>query len=99
MIKSACDGVSRCSEILGMAWYVDEKHLVKSNGEKDWWTHWYGPSAEVPVSGIYQCMGCKREITCNEPDRFPPQNHHQHSSSQGGIRWHLIVRTNTNGAA
>jgi hypothetical protein len=82
-----------------MAWYVDQSYLVKSDGSKDWWKHWYGPGDEVPVSGIYQCMGCKREITSNNPDRFPPQNHHQHNQSQGEIRWHLIVRTNTTGAA
>ena len=82
-----------------MAWYVDGNNLSKSDGNKDWWRHWYGPGADVPVLGIYKCLGCNREITCNDPDRFPPQNHHQHSRVQGDIRWHLIVRTNIKGTS
>ena len=63
--------------------------------------HWkttYDPGDEVPVSGIYICVGCNREITSNKDDPFPPQNHHQHSPAQGRIRWKLNVRTNTTGA-
>jgi hypothetical protein len=48
---------------------------------------------EVPLSGIYRCEGCGREISANKEDPFPPQNHHQHATSQGKIRWRLIVRT------
>jgi hypothetical protein len=51
----------------------------------------YGPGKTVPFSGIYRCMGCNREIASNEKDPFPPQNHHQHSVSQGDIRWRLAV--------
>ena len=51
----------------------------------------YGPGEVVPHSGIYRCMGCGREIASNEGDPFPPQNHHQHSPSQGRIRWKLVV--------
>lgn len=80
-----------------MAWYTDINNLKKSDGEKDWWKHWYGPSAKVPVSGIYKCLGCRKEITSNADDPFPPQNHHQHTQAQGEIRWHLIVRTDTEG--
>lgn len=80
-----------------MAWYVDGAMLTKSDGDKAWWKEIYGPGDEVPVSGIYRCQGCKREITSNSGDPFPPQNHHQHERTQGAIRWKLIVRTNTNG--
>ena len=49
------------------------------------------PGESVPHSGIYRCMGCGREIVAEESKQFPPQNHHQHSSAQGQIRWRLIV--------
>ncbi len=79
-----------------MAWYVDGSSLTKSGGG-DWWKKTHGPADEVPMSGIYKCTGCNKEVTCNEGDRFPPQNHHQHSVAQGAIRWQLNVRTNTKG--
>lgn len=81
-----------------MAWYKDMKHLVQSTLDADWWKTTYGPGDDVPVSGIYKCLGCTREITSNAPDKFPPQNRHQHDSSDGQIEWKLIVRTNTQGS-
>jgi hypothetical protein len=80
-----------------MSWYVSGSKLVESTGEQEWWTKVYGPSQKVPVSGIYRCIGCGREVTSNEGDPFPPQNHHQHNALQGDIRWKLNVRTNTEG--
>jgi hypothetical protein len=80
-----------------MSWYVDGSALAKSDGKGAHWINTFSPGDDVPVSGIYRCLGCKKEVTCNEPDRFPPQNHHQHASAQGAIRWKLNVRTNTNG--
>ncbi len=80
-----------------MSWHIESSVLTKVDGQKDWWKNAYGPSDTVPVSGIYRCLGCKKEITSNESDRFPPQNHHQHTTTQGAIRWKLNVRTNTNG--
>ena len=82
-----------------MAWYVDGTHLVKSDGSRDWWKKAYGPADRVPVSGIYKCLGCKKEITSNKDDLFPPQNKHQHTQAQGTVRWTLIVRTDTDGTA
>jgi hypothetical protein len=80
-----------------VAWYNDASHLVKTDKPaNEWWTHTYSPSAEVPVSGIYKCVICKKEITSNKGDPFPPQNHHQHPAGQD-VRWELIVRTNTKG--
>lgn len=80
-----------------MSWYVENSKLAKSGGDKDWWKKEYGPGEAVPVSGIYRCLGCNREVTSNDGDPFPPQNHHQHSNGQGSIRWRLNVRTNTKG--
>lgn len=80
-----------------MSWYVASSTLTKSDGDKDWWKKEYGPSETVPVSGIYRCLGCNREVTSNDGDPFPPQNHHQHTKDQGSIRWKLNVRTNTKG--
>ncbi|TAA46252.1 protein L [Pseudoxanthomonas winnipegensis] len=80
-----------------MSWHINSSVLVQSDGNKTWWTTVYDPGDDVPVSGIYRCLGCKREITSNKDDPFPPQNHHQHQAGQGAIRWKLNVRTNTNG--
>ncbi len=80
-----------------MSWYIDNSAMVNSDGAKDWWKTEYSPSDTVPVSGIYRCLGCKREVTSNDDDRFPPHDHHQHTSDQGSIRWKLNVRTNTQG--
>lgn len=80
-----------------MAWYVDSNSIEKVKPEKQWWNETYKPHDQVPVSGIYKCTGCKREITSNKGDVFPPQNHHQHPTTVGSIKWKLIVRTNTNG--
>lgn len=82
-----------------MAWYTDDTHLVKSDGNKDWWKNVYGPGDLVPISGLYKCLGCKKEITSNKDDPFPPQNKHQHTQLQGLVRWKLIIRTDTEGSA
>lgn len=80
-----------------MSYYADHSKLTKITPSKPWWTNTYEPGDKVPVSGIYICAGCSKEITSNENDPFPPQNHHQHSTQQGKIRWKLNVRTNTTG--
>lgn len=49
------------------------------------------PAALTPQSGIYRCAGCGLNITAIQGNSLPPQNHHQHSASQGQIRWQLIV--------
>lgn len=56
----------------------------------------YGIGDEVPVSGIYRCRNCGKEITSNQGDKFPPQNTHQHPQA-GPVRWRLIIWTNTSG--
>ncbi len=80
-----------------MSNYVSHSVLKVVEPTKSWWTTTYVPGDAVPVSGIYICLGCSREITSNEDDPFPPQNHHQHTQAQGLIRWKLNVRTNTSG--
>ena len=49
------------------------------------------PGTLAPRSGIYRCMGCHKEVASNQEEPLPPQSHHQHSTSQGAIRWKLIV--------
>lgn len=51
----------------------------------------YSPGDNTPHSGIYRCEGCGREIASNAGNPLPSQNSSQHSSSQGKIRWRMIV--------
>ncbi|MBD1554719.1 protein L [Pseudomonas typographi] len=60
------------------------------------WTSVFTPGQRVPTSGIYRCKGCSQEISANEGNPFPPQNHHQHALLEVGIEWQLIVKTNAN---
>lgn len=80
-----------------MAWYVDDKVVVKGKATHSHWSEVHQPGDKVPLSGIYRCTACKREVTSNKNDPFPTQNHHQHSPQLGEIGWTLIVRTNTEG--
>jgi hypothetical protein len=80
-----------------MSNYIDASVLKKVGSTAAWWTTTYKAGDTVPVSGIYLCLGCNKEITSNEHDPFPPQNHHQHTAAQGSVRWKLNVRTNTTG--
>lgn len=78
-----------------MAFIMEPSYLCYDSDEKVW-EELYSPGEEVEVSGIYICTVCGKEITSNEGDPFPPQNHHQHKP-QKNIEWKLIVRTNTKG--
>jgi hypothetical protein len=49
------------------------------------------PGVPTPYSGIYICHGCGKEVTSVNPHPLPPQNHHQHTTEQGKIRWRLAV--------
>ena len=49
------------------------------------------PGSAAPLSGIYRCLGCGKEVTSEEGNPLPPQNHHQHTQAQGSIRWRLAV--------
>lgn len=75
-----------------------KKYLCEINSTKEWWSTIYYPADIVPISGIYRCAGCGKEITSNKDDKFPPQNRHQHPNvGEHNIKWQLIVRTDTNG--
>jgi hypothetical protein len=49
------------------------------------------PGAATPHSAIYRCIGCGREVVSETGNSLPPQNHHQHTQSQGAIRWRMAV--------
>ena len=72
-----------------MAFYKYAKYLSLSDDVKFDTLH--NPGADTPHSGLYRCEGCGREIAANSGNPLPPQNHHQHTASQGHIRWRLIV--------
>lgn len=72
-----------------MAQYKYGTHLFQVSSaefDKD-----YSPGERTAWSGIYRCMGCGREVVHTTGHPLPPQNHHQHTYSQGSIRWRLIV--------
>jgi hypothetical protein len=72
-----------------MALYKDSKYLGTSTDATFDVDH--RPGQTPPHSGIYHCMGCGREIVAEESRSFPPQTHHEHSATQGAIRWRMIV--------
>jgi hypothetical protein len=45
----------------------------------------------APYSGLYRCVGCGHIVVSTAGNHMPPQNHPQHSVSQGAIRWELVV--------
>ena len=72
-----------------MALYKNSAYLKTSDsGEFD--KH-HSPGASTPHSGIYRCEGCAKEIAANKGNPLPPQNHHQHTTAQGTIRWRMII--------
>jgi len=74
-----------------MAQYKYVHYLTNSSEAKFDPAH--PPGTEAPASGVYKCQGCGAEVTCDAGDPLPPPSHHQHSLSQGGIAWRLIVAT------
>jgi hypothetical protein len=68
------------------------RHLYFTLGsDLDMFDEMLTPGPKAPVSGVYCCEGCHREVTPNGGDPLPPQNHHQHDAQKGEIRWRLIV--------
>jgi hypothetical protein len=72
-----------------MAYYKYMKYLTQSNHEL--FDQLNEPGAATPYSGVYRCEACGREDTSIMGKPLPPQNHHQHQSSQGRIQWRLVV--------
>jgi hypothetical protein len=76
-----------------MAQYKYPGFLQQNNNPEFDKTH--QPGFAAPWSGIYKCTACGWEATCNRNDPLPPQNHNQHTTQQGAIRWQLIVAHGT----
>ncbi len=72
-----------------MAWYKYSQMLRQFNSDAFDTIH--TPGTAAPFSGIYRCAGCAKEVASNKGEPLPPQNHHQHASNQGAVRWQLIV--------
>jgi hypothetical protein len=51
----------------------------------------YKPGNAPAHSGIFRCLGCGREVVAEESRSLPPQNHHQHTTAQGEVRWKMAV--------
>lgn len=75
-----------------MAIYKYDKYISK--GTDAAFDDEHAPHDPAPYSGIYRCMGCGREVTSEEGNSLPPQNHHTHTTAQGKIRWKLVVYAN-----
>jgi hypothetical protein len=78
-----------------MAQYKSLTYLAQSNHTNFDTVHC--PGAKPADSGIYRCVGCGLEISHNANNSRPPQNHHEHSTAQGTIRWQMIVCAQTQG--
>jgi hypothetical protein len=77
-----------------MAWYKNGNYLQQNTHAN--FDTLYKPGGCPYDSGIYRCEGCGREISHTQGNILPPQNHHQHTSAQGTIRWRMIVCAVTN---
>ncbi|WP_208152967.1 hypothetical protein U8C35_09605 [Sinorhizobium medicae] len=73
-----------------MALYVDGNN-VKTAKPSDAFTKEWKPGQTPDHAGIYRCKGCGDEIASNKGVQLPSQNHKQHATSQGAIRWQLLV--------
>lgn len=51
----------------------------------------HAPGTPAPHPGIYRCTNCGDEIAIAGGHILPPQNHKQHSPSNGPIAWKLLV--------
>ena len=73
-----------------MALYKNSAYLKTSTSAA--FDKLHKPGENTPDSGIYRCEGCGKEIASNAGNPLPPQNHHQHTTAQGSIRWRMIVQ-------
>lgn len=51
----------------------------------------HSPGTTAPHPGIYRCTSCGDEIAIAGGHTLPPQNHKQHSPTDGPILWQLLV--------
>jgi hypothetical protein len=77
-----------------MALYNNGNYLTQSQDGA--FNQIYTPGMVTPHSGIYRCLGCGRELVSEGGKPLPPQNHHQHTTQQGAIRWQMIVYADHN---
>jgi hypothetical protein len=49
------------------------------------------PGHLAPRAGIYQCVGCGREVTAAEDAPLPAPDHHTHTATEGIPSWKLLV--------
>jgi hypothetical protein len=75
-----------------MALYKYGQYFAKS--ADDSFDKAYRPGMAPPHSGIYRCIGCGREVVGEAARTLPPQDHHQHTTAQGEIRWRMIAYAN-----
>jgi hypothetical protein len=76
-----------------MALYKYSQYLGQSNDGAFDVVH--TPGTTTPHSGIYRCENCGDEVASNAGNPLPPQNHRQHNTNQGEIRWRLVVYAQT----
>lgn len=76
-----------------MALYKYAQYFDQSNDEA--FDALHTPGTTTPHSGIYRCENCGDEVASNAGNPLPPQNHRQHDTSKGAIRWRLIVYAQT----
>lgn len=74
-----------------MAIYKNLTYLLQEKGGE--FDRLHSPGGDVPLSGIYRCEGCGKSISIVRGNTFPPQNHHQHSPTEGEIYWRLVVKS------
>ena len=72
-----------------MALYKNANWMTKS--DDDAFDTVYEPGSTPVHSGIFRCLGCGREVVGEMERKLPPQNHHQHSTSQGSVRWKMAA--------
>jgi hypothetical protein len=72
-----------------MAYYKNGNYLTQNTNTA--FDELHEPGTSSTYSGIYRCAVCGHEVTHVIDKPLPPQNHHEHSPSQGKIRWQLIV--------
>ena len=73
-----------------MALYKDPARIRLSSDQA--FDRVHPPGTATPLSGIYVCTGCGREVVSTEHHPLPPQNHHQHlQNNPHPIQWRLAV--------
>ncbi len=72
-----------------MALYKYSTHLGKSDHSA--FDEQYEPGTKTENAGVYRCVSCGDEIGIAKGHTLPPQNHHQHPTGLGRIRWQLVV--------